>query len=310
MLMFFRAAGVHTIIQGASPPKDPDAKAKWDALDDQLVAYVFGKVHSDYLYLVEDLESGKEAWAKLKAHFEKSTLGHRMQVRQAFHSVTHDPSRPVDFYIQDVVSAAGRLKSLGCTVDDSEVIDVILMNLDPSFHTIRSTILAQEKDPGLDKIQLMLTSATSAEVLDTHNSALAASGKSKARHSSKSHSSSQHSSSHAHSSGHSSSHRPASPVDSKGFRWCNPTSEKDCHRCGRSGHVAARCMYNMPQEVKDWVMATSSWNSGSHIQKANTVYHFLSSPPGSPHSSPPSSPPPSPALHASFADAFLGPLLL
>jgi hypothetical protein len=57
-----------------------------------------------------------------------------------------------------------------------------------------------------------------------------------------------------HSSGHGS-------VDNKGYRWCNPVNNQGCHRCGRTGHIAARCMYEMPQHVKDWLMAPRSRSS-------------------------------------------------
>ena len=51
-----------------------------------------------------------------------------------------------------------------------------------------------------------------------------------------------------------SSPRPAPSREDKGYRWCDPLNEGHCHRCGRSGHIAARCIHDMPQHVKEWVM--------------------------------------------------------
>ncbi|KAJ7785149.1 hypothetical protein DFH07DRAFT_763757 [Mycena maculata] len=48
------------------------------------------------------------------------------------------------------------------------------------------------------------------------------------------------------------------PTDEKGHHWCDPTNENHCHRCGQSGHIAARCIHNMPQHIKDWVMGNPS----------------------------------------------------
>lgn len=315
MGMFFLAAGIKSIVIGsASPSGDREI-----ALDTQAVAYMFAKLHHDYWYLIEDLQSGKEAWSKLKSHFEKSTLGHRMLARQSLYGVKHDIQKPIDFYIQEVTSATAKLKALGCTVSDTEVIDVILMNLDPSFHHIRATILSQEEYPSLDKLQTILSSATSADILvPTVQGALATSTtyprfSSSPRsydHGSSSTPAGHHSSSHQYTSSHHHSAKPSSPVDSKGFKWCNPKNEGHCHRCGRAGHIAARCIYDMPQEVVDWVLASSHQNRHAHIQKANAVYHFLSSPPGSPSLSPSPSPPLSPRHGHSANSAYLPPLLI
>ena len=67
-----------------------------------------------------------------------------------------------------------------------------------------------------------------------------------------------------------------------GFRWCDPSNEGHYHRCGRAGHIAARCIYNMPQHVKDWVLGASSFRSQSANQvesfseQASSASHFFS----------------------------------
>ncbi|KAL1687027.1 hypothetical protein GGG16DRAFT_105315 [Schizophyllum commune] len=45
-----------------------------------------------------------------------------------------------------------------------------------------------------------------------------------------------------------------SPPTFDGFRWCDPTHDSHCHCCGQKGHIAAYCIYDMPQKVKQWVM--------------------------------------------------------
>ncbi len=66
-------------------------------------------------------------------------------------------------------------------------------------------------------------------------------------------------------------HRSDSPshIDSKGFHWCDPTHDNHCHRCGRQNHIAAHCIYDMPQQVKDWVLG-GPWHS--ETASANTVF--------------------------------------
>ncbi|KAL1658056.1 hypothetical protein GGF50DRAFT_121224 [Schizophyllum commune] len=71
-------------------------------------------------------------------------------------------------------------------------------------------------------------------------------------------------------------------VDDNGYRWCNVNGD-DCHRCGRAGHIAAFCMYNMPEAI--WQKMTA------RISTRTCVYTIPArrspSPPASRSPSPP-----------------------
>ena len=109
------------------------------------------------------------------------------------------------------------------------------MNLHPSFHTIRTSILSSKTEPMLPEIKTILTGASSSilptpkrEDIDT---AMVA---------------------HNQRDGVKCNRLPHK--DKKGNRWCNPTNEGHCHWCGRMGHIVSRCIHDMPQQVKDWIM--------------------------------------------------------
>ena len=116
MKMFSLGAGV-TGIDSGTPPLDAQEKAKWDVLDEMMTAYICMRVEDEYHYVIEDLESGKDAWAALKKHFECSTMGYCMTTCKEFYKITHDPSNPIDFYIQSLTNTQQKLKSLGVTID-------------------------------------------------------------------------------------------------------------------------------------------------------------------------------------------------
>ena len=94
---------------------------------------------------------------------------------------------------------------------------------------------------------------------------------------------------------------PPSLEDDKGFRWCDPTNEGHCHRCGRPGHIAAFCMYSMPRDIREWILARPPRSSYSSSPSTNPKHQseqllsstlinknmYTSSPPSSPSSSPP-----------------------
>ena len=237
MKMFFLGAGI-TGISSGNPPTEVKEKERWDALDRMLTAYIYMKVEDEYQYLIEDLVSGKEAWNALKKHFEHSTMGHRMNARKEFYDIIHDPSKSIEFYIQSLTSAQKKLSSLGVTIEDKEFKDVLLMHLDPSFYSVRTTILAQKAEPTLDDIKSILTSSTAADEvtvkLEPQDAVLMARGRSLQMGNS--------------------GQEGKGLVDAKGYHWCDVTNGESCHRCGHTGHIAARCMFVMPDHVKNYIM--------------------------------------------------------
>ncbi|KAJ7750158.1 hypothetical protein B0H14DRAFT_2636230 [Mycena olivaceomarginata] len=55
--------------------------------------------------------------------------------------------------------------------------------------------------------------------------------------------------------------------DKNGYRWCDPTNENHCHRCGRRNHIAARCVADMPKDIKAWILD----RPGAH-ERSNAVH--------------------------------------
>ncbi|KAF5374694.1 hypothetical protein D9615_008924 [Tricholomella constricta] len=150
--------------------------------------------------------------------------------RAEFYAITHDPDRSIHAYLEALQSARRKMEALGCKVDDTEFKDVLLMHLDTTFHSVQLNILAQTAEPELAKIKSMLNSSTAADVMVKSEDVRARAGQ------------------------RGSGRKEGSEgyVDSKGFRWCDISSD-NCHRCGCSGHIAARCMYNMPSHIKDLI---------------------------------------------------------
>jgi len=287
MKMFFLGAGVTGIASGSSPT-DPAELASWTKIDRQITAYIYSKVDDEYLYLLDDLESGAAAFQALKAHFQRSTMGLRMQARKELYAVVHDPSKPVSFYIQALTSAKQKLAALGCTVEETEFKDLLLMNLDPSFHPIRTTLLAQKIEPTLDDMKSLLNSSTSAEDYSSthHHSAAAYYSHGKGKNGSYGRNGNGDGHGQGNRNGNGNGNSSDGMVDDKGFRWCDTTNEHGCHRCGRPNHIAARCMYNMPQAIKDHLFTLTSHIAQEQVQSASILSNNWRStlPPSCPNS--------------------------
>jgi len=54
-------------------------------------------------------KSGKEAWAKLIAEYQKDNTTNRLMLHQQFYSIIHDPAIPVVDFIEGVLSVSGKV---------------------------------------------------------------------------------------------------------------------------------------------------------------------------------------------------------
>jgi hypothetical protein len=238
MKMVFLAAELPGIVGGSVPTEARD-KAAWDRRDMMMLAYLFMAIEEDLQYLVEEEGSASVAMKKLKEHFERSTMSMRIMARRELYGVTHDISKPINHYLQALSATRQKLEALNCKIDDTEFKDILLMHLHPSFHPVRTSLLAQTTEPDLRAVTSILTSSAAADIAikveEPDEIVLATRDRG----------------------------QKTGPVDDRGHRWCDVTNNSSCHRCGRPGHIAAFCMYNMPQTVKDWIMSTRPSPSGS-----------------------------------------------
>lgn len=238
MKMFFRGAGATYLVSDPPPASVPTEKT---ALDEHIVFFIWTSMSEDVKYLVEGKESGLEAWKAVLGHFEKSNVGRRLQARQDLYHIIHDPSKPISAYIHSVEQASQVLKDLKAPVGETELGDILLMNLHESYSTVRTTILTSKDEPDFKTIKSVLAGSSistisSISIKQEPDIFPAANAVRTGRRS------------------NFLSTSPPSSVDAKGFRWCNPDNEGHCHRCGRPNHVARLCIFDMPQHIKDWVM--------------------------------------------------------
>ena len=216
MKMFFTGAGVLGISHG-SPPTEEKALAAWKQQDSQMVAFIYVKVDDEYQYLIEDMESGVEAWKKLKGHFERSTMGQCIAAREAFYTISHDPSRPITTYIQALLSARKKMEALGCKVEDTEFKDVMLMHLDSSFSAVRTIVLAKVDEPSLEEVKAILSSSSTGDSVsgkaESQEVAFAARGRGNGL-------------------GLGPGQGQGQGIQDGEYQWCNPSNPTGCHRCG------------------------------------------------------------------------------
>lgn len=238
MTMFFFAVGADYLDLDADLSKVtvPPTSA---ALDKQLTGHIYMKISPVLRHLIRGSKSGKDAMEKIVAQFQKSTWPKRMNARKAFWGIVHDPSQPVSVYISDIEKARKVLSNLGCVLTDVEVLDKLLSDLYPSFFSVRTSVLSQKDEPDLAAVkEILLGSGGTSVMVKSEPLEFGLAARTSGSYGSRS-----------------ASNVAPGNVDSDGYRWCDPTNADHCHRCGRSGHIAALCIVHMPQHIKDWVMS-------------------------------------------------------
>jgi len=251
--MFFRAVQLTGIMDGSAKPTEEKELASWNTANAQAVAFIWRKVDKAHRYLVNDCAGADAAWKALKDHFNKPTLFSRMAARQRLYTTVQDPLEPIDKYIQRVSDNVASLTALSVTVSDTEIIDILLMGVDTAFHGTRTQLFTRDAEPKLDEVKVALRAAGNAQAPTTHSikseSVLAAQSQRSSR-------------------------PTANRVDGQGNTWCNPDSA-GCHRCGRSGHHAPRCMLDMPSAVKDWIRDNPPYQrtDSAHTAEAEFAGH-------------------------------------
>jgi len=120
-MMVFRSDGNAKLVQGTEkrplPEKVTDVLA-WDKRNDAALAIIWACTSGEFLYLVEEETSGSACFAKLQAKFKTTTFAHRVELRKTFYSTEHDPSKPIEIYIQKVIDAKAQLTSVATVATD------------------------------------------------------------------------------------------------------------------------------------------------------------------------------------------------
>ncbi|KAK7034906.1 hypothetical protein R3P38DRAFT_3493254 [Favolaschia claudopus] len=228
----------------------PGTEADNIVLDRMIVSHLYSHVHDDFQYLVEDLVSATAAYKAPKGHFEKSTMTNRILGHAELIAIRHNATKEVSVYIRAMADAAKKLTAMNVTIDETYHKDLLLINLHPSFSAVRAVLLARATEPTLKEVTDLLTASSGDPGIKQEDDgfsplAFLARGP-------------PHPPPRTALAAKSSSPLTGTisadgfPQDSQGYRWCDPTSS-NCHRCGRTGHIAHKCMHTMPAFVKDWI---------------------------------------------------------
>ena len=240
----------------------PNSKAKSLKDDAKVYGFLFYSVEPNCRTPLSELavKSGHSGWISLKNIYEKDSPSIRMSLRRQFFSVTHDPSRDVSTFIDSVLSIVRQLEAIGRKPDEDEVLDKILVSLDPSFASISTMISLQNPAYSIDAARHTLTEFEAnlkSRVTQPKPDIAMYGGASKSRF------------------GGEGGVQPGGGRFSDEIDWTNTRRREGvCFRCGRSGHTAQYCVADMPEEVKRRILKP---RDSAHAASEDSTFSDLSS---------------------------------
>ncbi|KAJ7914376.1 hypothetical protein B0H13DRAFT_2659277 [Mycena leptocephala] len=178
--------------------------------------------------------NGRLLWATLESYYTMADPATRSILMSQFHTISHDLSRPVDAFLQAVVTAERRLTAIAVSFPTH-----MLESPQRDVTSMINAINAWER-ADLQRTDSVIKAARATQDIYDANQG----GEFAAAHLTH-HSRRSDSSPHSHS--HSQSHSSAG----KEFDWTNTKNRTDvCYRCGLPGHFSQYCVSVMPEDVR------------------------------------------------------------
>lgn len=141
--MVMRRAGCLSVANGTEErPTTREKSDQWDKSAEQALTIIGLTVNPDQYHYIRDAKNGPEAWSALRGVYEKNSRANRIALKREFYTTAHDPRAPIREYTNRVTDLANRLKAIGVSLRDDDVIDVLIYNLHPSWASIASTLSA------------------------------------------------------------------------------------------------------------------------------------------------------------------------
>src|ERR1700733_714713 len=95
---------------------------------------------TQYIY-IQDVEDGWSAWRALATLYEKPSRANRIHLKRAFYGYIKSSDTVIQDYLDGIITLATRLRAIGVTLTDDDIIDVILFNLDDSWSNIAGSLI-------------------------------------------------------------------------------------------------------------------------------------------------------------------------
>lgn len=138
--MVLRRAGCWEIASGTSAKPARGDTSDWERKSDEALTIIGLSVDPSQYEYIRDSETAHDAWKALQAKYEKASRASRINLKRQLYNFKHDPAKPVQVYIDGIKSLVRRLRAISVKIEDSDVMDVLIINLDESWGSIAAVL--------------------------------------------------------------------------------------------------------------------------------------------------------------------------
>ena len=142
---FLLLAGLDGVIDAEEVPTGAKAATDWTTKDRKMYAYLFFLIKPNYRVPIIEIKSGREAWKKLVAEYEKDSATTRMALHQQFYSLMHDPAVGITVFIDAIFSIVRQLGTIGHKPDDLKITNKLLIGLHKSWAPVHTALTLRKK---------------------------------------------------------------------------------------------------------------------------------------------------------------------
>ena len=99
---------------------------------------------------------GAEAWEALAAIYEKPSHVNRIAIKHQLYGFIHQVNKPIQDYILGITNLTACLNTISCLLTATDIMGILIFNLDPTYSTIASTLAASTKEFSVAMVSGML----------------------------------------------------------------------------------------------------------------------------------------------------------
>lgn len=156
--LILRRQGKLDVVTGAKakPARPAEALADWKKIAEDALTDIGLTIDPSQYCHIRDAADGHEAYTALAAIYEKPSRANHISIKRSLYGYIHDTSKPIQDYITSITSLASRLDAINCGLTATDITDVLIFNLDPSYSAIAGTLAASKEEFKVSEVSGML----------------------------------------------------------------------------------------------------------------------------------------------------------
>lgn len=160
MKHLLRSQDLFTFVDGSSVKPADDAeeavKIKYVSSVNKAYSLLALSVSTDLIYLISDCEEPVTAWNKLKAHFERNTLGNKLYLKKLYFRSMMSEGTPIEEHLKFMKELTDKLAAVDAVITEEDQVVTLLGSLPTSFDNLVTALEARVDDISLSFVHQAL----------------------------------------------------------------------------------------------------------------------------------------------------------